>query len=266
MPFGDKDDVVAQVNKKQLFASDVAALIPAGLSREDSLTMLRQYINSWALNLLMVEKAQKELPKEQRDVSQALEEYRRSLLVFRYEKSYLETRIDTLVSQAELKRFYDDNQSLFILAEPLVKARYLKMGLNAPYLEMARSLYRSQSMENVFQLEQLAKDVAEKYETYNDNWISALSLAQDLPVTTEELIRAIGKGYLECTDNFSIYFVAMLETAFPGNPAPIEYKESAIRNIIIAKRKQKFLKDLEQEVLKEAWTTNQLKVYIDDNE
>jgi len=254
------------VNKKQLLASDVAALIPSGLSREDSLTMLRQYVNSWALNLLMEEKAQKELPKEQKDVSQALEEYRRSLLVFRYEKSYVETRIDTLISQTELKQFYNDNQTLFILSEPLVKVRYIKMGLSSPYLETVRSLYRSQSMEDLYQLEQMVQHSAEKYDTYNDSWISTFALAQDLPVTTDELVRAIGRGYLECNDHFSTYFVTMVETVPTGKPAPIEYEEATMRNIIFGKRKQELLKNLEQEVLKEGWNTNQLKVYIDYNE
>ena len=266
LPFRPQIDVVAQVNKKQLLASDVAALIPSGLPREDSLNMLRQYINSWALAHLMEAKAQKELPKEQRDVSQALEEYRRSLLVFRYEKSYVETRIDTLITQAELKQFYNDNQALFVLTEPLVKVRYIKMGLNSPYLETVRSLYRSRSIESTYQLEQMAQHAAEKYETYNDGWISTFTLSQDLPVTTEELIRAIGRGHLECNDNFSAHFVAMVETVPAGSPAPIEYEEASIRNIIFGKRKQALIKNLEQEVLNDGWKTNQLKVYINNNE
>lgn len=266
LPFGPKDDVVAKVNKKELLVSDVAALIPSGLPREDSLSMLYQYINSWALNLLMEEKAQKELPKEQKDVSQALEEYRRSLLVFRYEKSYVETRIDTLITQIELKQFYDNNKALFTLTEPLVKIRYIKLGLSSPYLETVRSLYRTKSIEDLYQLEQMAQSMAEKYETYNDQWVSISSLAQDLPVTLEELSRTLDKTFWECRDAFSIYFVTMIETIPAGSPAPVEYEEATMRTIIFGKRKQMLLKNLEQDVLKEGWKTNQLKVYIDHNE
>lgn len=266
-PLGSKDDVVvASVNKKQLRASDITALIPAGLPVEDSLAMLRQYVNSWALNHLMEEKAQKELPKEQKEVGQALEEYRRSLLVFRYQKSYVEARIDTTITLAELKSCYDDHRPLFILTEPLVKVRYIKMGSNAPYVEMVRSLYRIHTVEEESKLEQMAQNSAEKYETYNDQWISVSALASDLPVTSEEVLRAIGKGYLECKDNFSTYFVSFFESIPTGMPAPIEYEEPVLRNIIFGKRKQELLKNLEQEVLKEGWQTQQLKVYFTTNE
>ena len=264
--FGNKVDVVAEVNKNQLLASDIALLIPPGLPREDSLTMLRQYVNSWALVHLMEARAQKELPKEYKDVSQALDEYRRSLLVFRYEKSYMETRIDTTITMAELKKTYSDNIALFTLSEPIVKVRYVKIALTSPYLEVVRSLYRTQSIEETYQLEQMAHNSIEKYDQYNNKWISASNLSRDLPVSSEETIAAIGRGFLECKDNFFAYYVAFLDITHAGAVGPLEYEEAAIRNIILGRRKQMLLKNLEKEVLEEGWRTKQLKVYFNENE
>ena len=261
-----KTEVIAEVNKNQLLASDIELLIPSGLSREDSLSMLHQYINTWALALLMEAKALKELPKEERDLSQALEEYRRSLLVFQYEKKYIETRIDTTISTEEITKTYQDNTFLFTLSEPIVKVRYVKLSLSSPYLEMVRSLYRTQSIEEIYQLEQMAQHATDTYETYNDQWISVSNLAKDLPASSEEVARSINHGFFECTDNSFAYFVAFLETTPADALAPIEYEEASIRNIILGKRKQQLLKNLERDVLEEGWKTNQLKVYFNENE
>ena len=266
LPFGNKVGVVAEVNKNQLLTSDIASLIPPGLSREDSLSMLRQYVNTWALTHLMEAKAQKELPKELKDMSQALEEYRRSLLVFQYEKSYVETRIDTTITQEELKKTYHDNAILFTLSEPIMKVRYIKTSLSSPNLEMVRSLYRTKSIEETYQLEQMAQHSAEKYETYNDQWISASILSRELPVPLEEVIRSVERGYLECKDNYYAYYVLFLEITPVNSVGPLEYEEPTIRNIILGRRKQALLKNLEKKVLEDGWRTKQLKVYFYENE
>jgi hypothetical protein len=264
--FSSKENVVAEIDHHQLLASEISGLIAPGLPREDSLALLRQYVNSWALSLLMEKRAEKELPKEEKDVHQALEEYRRSLLVFRYEKNYLEQRIDTLITEAERRNFFQGNQDIFLLKEPIAKARYIKVSKSSPYLETLRSLYKTRSIEEGYQLEQLAQNATEKYETFQDQWISASQLARDLPLQTDACIEAMKKGYFECADNYSHHLVMVFEQMPAGVPAPQEYEEANIRNMILAKRKQELLRKLEQEVLQDGWQTQQLKVYFDQNE
>jgi len=258
-PLRNKADVVAEVNKKQLLASDVALLIPSGLAREDSLSMLRQYVNSWALTHLMEAKAQKELPKELKDVSRALEEYRRSLLVFQYEKNYIEMNIDTTITMTEIRKVYKDNEALFMLTEPIVKVRYIKISLSSPHVEMVRSLYRTQ--QGTYQLEQMAHYSFDTYDTYNNQWISVSTLSKDLPLSSQEVIQSLNRGSLECSDNFYAYFVSFFDTTPAGTLGPLEYEEETIKNIIIGRRKQELLKNLEREVLDEGWRTKQLKIY-----
>jgi hypothetical protein len=264
---GNQADIVAEVNKYQLRSSDIALLIPSGLQNEDSLSMLRQYVNTWILAHLIELKAQKELPKEVKDVSQALEEYRRSLLVFLYEKSYVETRIDTAITLEEMMKTYKDNEPLFTLSEPIVKVRYIKIAISSPYLSKVRSLYCTRSTEETYQLEQMAYHSAEKYDTYNDQWISALHLSRDLPISTEEVVRSMYRGSsLEYQDNTFAYFVAFLDITQAGSMAPLEYEEATIRNIILGRRKQVLLKNLEKEVWEEGRNSKQFNVYLNDNE
>ena len=73
-----KGEKVAQAGKAVLYKSDVKKVVPPGVSGQDSLNLLRQYIDSWALKQLMLEKAEEQLPKAEKDVARELEEYGRA--------------------------------------------------------------------------------------------------------------------------------------------------------------------------------------------
>ena len=92
------DEVVAQVGLERLYRSDLDAVVPKGLSAEDSTRLALQYINSWASDLVYVNIAEEQLSKAEKDVSRELEEYRKSLLKYRYEQLYVNERLDTAVS------------------------------------------------------------------------------------------------------------------------------------------------------------------------
>ena len=61
--------------------------------------MVEQYVNNWAIQHLLLKKAESELSKSDRDVQQELEDYKNSLLVYRFEKYFIEQRLDTLITE-----------------------------------------------------------------------------------------------------------------------------------------------------------------------
>ena len=94
LEFRSGDEVVARVGENYLYKEDIKNLIPHGTSYSDSIMMVRQYINSWALKYLLLSKAEEELSKTDKDVEGELMDYRNSLLVYRYEKLYIEKRLE----------------------------------------------------------------------------------------------------------------------------------------------------------------------------
>ena len=97
------DEVVARVGRHKLFRSELSGYIPTGASPEDSLALAQQYINSWAEELLFLDMADAQLSKEEKNVDRELEEYRRTLLKYRYEERYINERLDTLITDAEVR-------------------------------------------------------------------------------------------------------------------------------------------------------------------
>ena len=61
--------VVAEVNDKKLYASDLAEIIPNDITNEDSVLMANDYIKKWVKQELVIQKANENLTLEQKDVT-----------------------------------------------------------------------------------------------------------------------------------------------------------------------------------------------------
>ena len=105
--FFTKGEIVAQVGQEKLYRTDIDKVIPMGLPADDSVRMARQYINSWASDRVYLDIAEQQLSKSAQDVSQELEDYRKSLLKYRYEQLYVNERLDTSVSHDNIEEYYN---------------------------------------------------------------------------------------------------------------------------------------------------------------
>ena len=97
------DKVIAQVGKHRLTQSDVRPFIPEGTSPDDSVRIVMRYINVWASEQIFADEAEKRLSKEEKDVTEELEEYRMALLRYRYEQRYINERLDTVITEEEIE-------------------------------------------------------------------------------------------------------------------------------------------------------------------
>ena len=70
----EKGNILARVHDKYLYEADLVGVVPQGTSVRDSLILVRNYINNWLKQKLMVHKAEINLTKEQKDFSKQLED------------------------------------------------------------------------------------------------------------------------------------------------------------------------------------------------
>lgn len=265
LEFRSGDDVVAQVGDRYLYKEDIRNLIPAGTPYGDSITMLRQYINSWALKYLIVEKAESQLLKEDKDVTIELEDYRNSLLAYRYEKLYIDQRLDTLVTNEEARNYYQANSSNISLNNSVVKARVIKISAKSPNLERIRSLYKAVSLEDIDELEKLCFNSADRYNNFNNQWADLSQVAREMPLDLYSCERELEyKQYIETKDSLYNYFAFFSERIKPDGTPPFEYYLPRIKEIIISKRKQSLISQLEKDLVREAHQKNKIKTNIND--
>ena len=256
------DEVVAEVGRHYLYRSEVASLIPDGTSEEDSLRLALQYVNSWATDLIFLDVAEAQLTKDELDVSEELEEYRRSLLKYRYEQRYINERLDTMVADSQIDDYYLEHVENFVLEVPVVKARFLRISADSPNLGVIRKKMSSSLIEDLEAADSLSYFSAVKYTDYNGGWTDMVSLSREFGTDYAELLSLMRNGFIEKEDEYGKMNVAYIADFIPaGEIAPLEYCRPRIRNIIISVRKQKLISDLEQDLLDDARDKGKYKVF-----
>lgn len=257
-----RGEVVARVGEHKLHRSQLESYIPAGVSPEDSAGLAARYITAWAENLLLMDMAEEQLSKEEKDVSGELEEYRRTLLKYRYEQLYINQRLDTLVTDEEIEQYYTDNPQKFSLERPVLKARYLVIPADARGLKNLRRKMSSDDDAEVTEAEQLALTAAIKYADLSDTWMDAISLAQELGTDYKTLLGAIRNQWAELPDDAGNLRLAYIVEMVPeGRTAPLDYCRERIRDRILSARKHTLQIQLEQSLLEDARKNNKFVIY-----
>lgn len=255
-------EVVAQVGKERLYRSDIDEVVPKGISVEDSIALARQIIDVWASDRIYLAIAEEQLSKAEKDVSRELEDYRISLLKYRYEQLYVNERLDTAVSDDKVEEYYESHKDNFRLDRPLVKARFLRIHTESPMLETIRKKMNSSDANDLLEADSLAFSSAMMFTTWKDQWQDVIVLAREMGMPYDAMLGQMKNGWVRQDDTTGVtnmaYVSAMVRT---GEHAPIEYSADRIKDIIISTRKQALISSLEQDLLKDAHENGKLVIY-----
>jgi hypothetical protein len=255
-------DVVAEVGSEKLYRSDLDAVIPKGVSQEDSVYLAKQYINTWATELVYLGIAEQQLSKTEKDVTKELEDYRKSLLKYRYEQLYVNERLDTAVSDDLVEEYYNAHQDKFVLSRPLVKARFLSISDDSPVKEQIRKRMSSDEVEDLIEADSLAYSSAYKFTTWSDAWVDVTVLAREYSMNYETMLSQMKNKWIEQVDTLGVARVAYIKDVMKkGEVAPIEYSAQSIKDIIISARKQTLISTLEQDLLNDARENGKFVIY-----
>ena len=256
------DEVVARGGEHRLQRSAVAAYIPAGVSSEDSLALARQYIDAWAEELIFLDMAESRLSKEEKDVSKELEEYRRTLLKYRYEERYINERLDTLISDEEVRSYYQEHLDKFLTERALMKTRYMVIPVDSRSLTKIRNLMSSDDAMDAIAADSLAFTAAIRYVDSSDNWMDAILLARELGTDEVSMMKALKGRFIEFLgDDDNIRVAYVVDIVQKGSPAPLDYCEERIRDLILSARKHELVSGLERDLLSDARNKEKFVIY-----
>lgn len=256
------EEVVARVGEHKLYRSRLQQFIPAGATAEDSLSLAQRYIQTWAEDLIVLDVAEKQLSKKEMDVSRELEQYRRSLIKYRYEQLYINQRLDTLVTEEQIRRYYESHPDKFILPRPILKTRFVVISPDSPNFKNIRTKMASDKVEDVLEADSLAFSSAIRYADNSDTWLDALTLAKEFGTDWMSMLSLLKNSFIELTDpsgNLRIAYV--VASVKEGKTAPLDFCREKVREIIINARKHALAESLEQDLLEEARSDGKFIVY-----
>ncbi len=249
----DADNAVARVYDNYLSQAELREAIPYGLSATDSAAWAKEYIAQWARKQLLIRQAENNLTAEQLDVSQQLEDYRASLLIYAYERELVRQKLDTIVSEAEIEAYYKNNLANFQLKNSIIRLRYLKLPGNSPNAEKAGNWFRSNSDADRVKLEQYCQMYAVNYLLNDNNWLLFQDVLKEIPIqdySAENFQR--NQRYLDIKDKDYRYFVSISGFLIETSNAPLSFERENIRNIILNKRKIKLVETMQLDLYNDA--------------
>lgn len=259
-----RDDIVARVGSEVLYRTDIEALNIKGYSKEDSVRIVSRYIMSWAKSRLLLDLAESRLSKEEKNVEEQLEEYRRQLLVYRYEKSYVEQRLDTLVLEDEYRLFYDANPESLGAQVPYFQGVVVKISMNSPNINTVRSLSRKSDEDSRSRLRDLCYISAEKY-FFLEEWTPLDYISHEIGLDMPEIVKAIENyGRMERESSGYLFIVFADEYVPQGGLIPYSAARNKMKEVILSRRKQELLTTLERNLLNDAMNSSKFIIYHDE--
>ena len=147
----DDDDrkPVAAIYNKVLYQSDLQDAVYEGISKSDSIVQTKAFINNWIRRQVLLHQAEDNLKKSEMDFSKQVEDYRNSLIIYKYESQYVAKNLDTVVSDLEISNFMKANSTMEIDQES-VRQIILNMRKKTLVEKMNNNLYNKAVKDNVF--------------------------------------------------------------------------------------------------------------------
>lgn len=254
---------VADVGKVTLYRDEMPQLIQHGINDSDSTAIIQNYINKWAKRELLLQKAEENLsPEMKAEIAKQLAETRANLVIYQYQRQMMLEKMDTLISDSEMEKYYADNENSFILHSNIVKALFIKLPVETPYLDKIKLLARSNDQNDLQELESHCYQFAEKFDDFNEEWVSMDRLAAELQeeIDNEENFLRRTK-FFETSDSSSVYLVTIRDYRLRSTIAPFEYVMNDIKRIIWNARRFDFIQSLENGIYNEALKENSFKIY-----
>lgn len=253
---------LARVHDQILYSTYLEDMIPPGLSAEDSIRIARRIIEEWTRNKLLLYQAELHLPEKQKDIDKQVEEYRSSLLTYRYKQLILQENLNEEISEMEIEEYYAENLSNYILESDIVQLRVLKIPVSSPQISSVRTWYRSDREDYKLKLKEYAEIYAEQYSIDDSTWIYFRDIVAGTPLNVDNIERYLNYNRnIEVSDSSFYHFIKINNRLKEGDIKPLELVKDNIRSVLLNKRKIEFIQDLENTVYKEGISRNQVEIY-----
>ncbi|MGS2741963.1 peptidyl-prolyl cis-trans isomerase [Sinomicrobium sp. M5D2P17] len=259
-------DAVARVGDSYLYKKDLSGIYGKNMSREDSLVVRNNFVNSWAMRQLFMEKAKMNLPEEQlREFEKLIEEYKTDLYTTTYKEALVNSAMDTAVTNAEIESFYNNTEDNFKLNEELWRFRYIEVSPDFEKLDEVREKFRKFEEIDKAELDEMAIQF-KSYSLEDSIWVKTSQIFQKIPLLSNEgNEKSIKKSnFIELTDSLGVYLVYINDILHRNDNAPMSYIKPTIKQILLNRKKLEFLRKLEKEIMDEAVRKKKFQTYEAD--
>ena len=258
-----KEEPIARVNDNFLFFSEIQESLDENMSQNDSMLAVNSAINNWASKKLLYEKAIFNLSNsKQNELNLLVKSYESDLYISNYEKEWLKTRVDTIVSNDQLQSYYNDNKNKFRLRQDILLARFIELPIeNFNKTQIVRSFRRLNFQDKIY-LDSISLQFKSSF--INDSlWLRPELFFNNFKIENKVKYNRYlkKKSFFEIKDLESLYLVYISDILRKNDYAPMSYVKPTLVQILLNKRKLEMKKQLKTDILKQGIAENNFEIY-----
>ncbi len=230
--------------------------------KDDSLSKANNIINNWAIDKILIERAQLNLNDSKlQSIELLVKDYEASLLSEAYLEALINSSINPDIDSTEIKEFYDKNKSLFRLNEDIFRLVFIELPLDFSDTYQVRvKLKRYRDADRQF-----LDSISYRYNSFSfesEDWISKKQLIQKFPFITNYSYKSLKNyNFFQYKDSLSLYLIKIIKSTKNGDISPIEYVLPTLEYMSLNKRKKELMLSIKSEILKDALLTNKFEIY-----
>lgn len=260
----DKDKVaIARVGENFLYKEDIQDLIPKNTTKEDSTTLVTNYINNWASKQLLMSKSKVNLSEEQlAEFDRLVANYKTDLYTGAYKEALVQKEQDTVITNEELNAFYQKEKENFKLNEKIVRVRYVE--LPPQFLNKSAVIEKLKGFTEKDRMYLDSISVQFRKVNFNDSvWVEASRLKSEIPpLTSDNEQQYLKKAqFFEMQDSLGVYLTKVVDMIDKNQPAPLQYITPTIKRVLLNRRRLEYLRKLEVDIIDEAIKNKEFETY-----
>ncbi len=254
--FNKKSDYnqVARVGEEFLDSSYLNDLIPKNISIEDSLELANKIISEWATSKLLLQNAQNNLNENEKEsIDEKSKKYRDNLILSDYKNKISKNNPDTVVTDNEIKVFFENNSKNFTLYNEIIQGRYLKLNKNNFNINEIKRRFNRFNYSDRYFFDSISIQLL-NYSFNDSTWINKNLFFNKIPTLNNDEIQRIVKNNLFYIkeDSLALYLIKINKYKKANDYAPLDYIYERIRELISNRKRIDYLIKIEKELIEDA--------------
>lgn len=243
---------LVELGESVLYKENLQAVLPVGLSKEDSLLFAQHYIRNWVEEELLYQKAESNIPDDA-EIQTLVDNYRKALIMHAYQQKLIGQRLSDDLEDEQIVDYYEQNKELFKLDRALIKGLFIKVPLTAPRLNNVRKWYKTNTHEAIDALEKYSLQSAVKYEYFYDKWIPVAEVLDMIPLKVDSPEEYINKNRrIELKDATFYYFLNISDYRSSGEQEPYEFAKPKAKEMLTNMKRADFMKQVKDDLYQQA--------------
>lgn len=252
-------DQVARVGNEVLLETDIPQFTNLE-SNGDTLAQRQLFIDNWVKEKLLLKKALENLSQNTTNFEKQLENYRNSLLIYNFENQLINQKLDTVVKESTLKKYYFTNADNFKLREDITKAVFVASLNTAPNTDSLTHWIYGDNKYYKEDLRNFCSQFAIACQLDTSEWIPLIKIKEIGKLAVDKKLNlSVGENVFQ--DSLKTMYIKVYETREKGEVAPFSWVKNELKSIILNKRKIELIANVKQEIFESATLKKEYEVF-----